>query len=585
MLSPVSALLGVLAAASLSLSLLSSSAAANDGIRLCSADTPLTTAVRQQDFYGAGGELMTLALASDSVSGADCASIDLPETAAGIRWIGLAAPATAAAGAQFGYRLQGVFPDAGDYAVSEVDALGSRTPRPAPGLRIGENLLLRSNALLFGSDERSAWLDDHEIQCRAGNNPAGVQYINESSWPAGVERHLLIEASGRGEFQVAVSDQARIATEQPLPIGVVPLGDSEQPVSRQFPLPAGSQPWQALTIACPQQLSSIRLHNVAILPGPAALDSNATSTRSAWLWSPRLWQQDADTMWRIVAEQQLQELYLTIPVADDGSLPTTELQALLAEASARGIQVWPVIGDRRDVLPTAWPALRKRISAYARFNAENAGRPALAGVQLDIEPYLLPGFNLNPAYWRDRYLQTIDFARGVVGPLLRIDLAIPVWWGSQPDFGSEFLARLVPYHVSLTIMNYRTNSQQLLAGAQPFLNWGDSFGREVSIGLEAGSLQDEMQRLYRPANATGELWEFAVGNQAVLALFAQPVSGLPGQAFGLTEERLFSASNLTFQGNLQRLQTMAGFLTANLSRWTSFRGVSLHGLDEVYRGQ
>ncbi len=346
-------------------------------------------------------------------------------------------------------------------------------------------------------------------------------------------------------------------------------------------LPQSSR-WQALTILCPPRASSLTITSASVWPRRADSAGERQSRRSAWLWSPALWQRDVQQLWRIVDQARLNEIYITVPVSPEGQLANDALRNLLQQAQARDIAVWPVIGDPRDVLDSSRAALRTRLESYARFNGSLESGQQLAGVQLDIEPYLLRGFRLDPAHWRERYIETVAFARGVLGPFLNIDLVVPVWWGSHPDFGQAFLDRLAPYRVSLSIMNYRTDVLQLLNGAEDFLAWGDRHQRPVRIGLEAGTLTDETIRRYLPDSGSGELWQIPFASMSLLLLFDSPAANLPGQAYRLADQRSFPARNLSFKGDLQAMYGIADYLRDSFLSRSAFRGISFHGLDEVY---
>lgn len=572
----------IVAIAAVMLASLSGPAQALD-IALCRGSQPLVSAVSVRTYSDADGNPLYLAVGESLPEREQCERLSLPVAVGELLWSGLISPETGQSGQNTGYLLQGLLDSQTPISVSEVSALEGGSRVSARQLSFGENILSSSASLVFGSEERASWTPESGLVCEAGDSPAGVQFFDSGAWPGAADRQLFVEAQGAGQFAIAVSDAARIEAEAPLPIGQLSLGTSRDSLPHRLDLPVSDSPWLALTISCPESEAHLSLDQVAVMPGMATTDNFGQYTRSAWLWSPQLWQRTMDQLWEITSEQDLSEVYLTIPVGEEGSLPVERLERFLLAAQEREIAVWPVIGDRRDVMSANWSALQNRITSYARYNAnpETSGR--LEGVQLDIEPYLNAGFGLSPAYWREEYIKTIEFARASVGPSVDIDLVIPVWWGSHPDFGESFLDRLAASQVSLTIMNYRTDVQQLVLGAEPFIAWGERHDSRVSIGLEAGSISDEQQHLFRPDEDGGHLWQFQIGEHTVLAMFAEELTALPGTAFERYQEREFTGSNISFMGDLERINAVAGFLTANFAGRSSFRGISLHGLDEVYR--
>jgi hypothetical protein len=552
-------------------------------LTLCDSAVPVPEGAQHWNYFGPDGEALTLHVSDTAASEDGCQSLTVPLNESQMLWGGMVSADVASAGARYGFILQGAFSAASSVTVSEIIALSAPSTQTPQRLRYGENLIRHTSYIVFGEEERAQWEPGAGLSCRPGDSPAGVQFTGSGNWPDTVASQLYVEAEGQGNFGFAVADPARIAREAPLAVGAHDFAAEQGTIPLAFPLPANEIGWQALTISCPRFEAELNISRIAIIPNADHSQSATEAQRSAWLWSPTLWQDDADQFWSIVEEQELNEVYITVPVSPGGSIPEQQLDLFMEEAAEADLSVWPVIGDRRDVVESSWDALQERITAYARFNGSADDDKRLQGVQLDIEPYLLAGFALNPSYWRERYLETVALARATVGPFLNIDLVVPVWWGNHPQFGPDFLEQLTQYQTSITVMNYRTDVLNLINGAEPFLRWGDANSRKVSIGLEAGSIADEQQQLFRPASSEGELWLVELGHYQVLLLFDETASDLPGIPFERYLERLYSGNNITFAGDLQRLNTVADFLESTFSNRPSFRGISLHGLDEIYR--
>ncbi len=305
-------------------------------------------------------------------------------------------------------------------------------------------------------------------------------------------------------------------------------------------------------------------------------------TRSAWLWSPTLWQDHPDLIWRLQEQQQLSTIYVTVTVTAEGALENAPaLAAFIQAATTHDLHVWAVIGDRQDVLAMSRPALQSRLHAYRAYNATTPAEAQLAGVQLDIEPYLLPGFSLAQGIWRERYLDVLTFARAELGPGMALDLVVPAWWGTHPDWSDGFLNRLDTAGLSLTVMNYHTLPARLLDAAEPFLAWGQRAGVPIRMALETGQLSDETRRYYGATENTGDLWLIDVGGTPVLLLLAAPAAGLPGRAFTFADETAVPAATYTFAGDLARLTEVLAEVAVHWERAPAFAGIALHGLDEA----
>ncbi len=336
-----------------------------------------------------------------------------------------------------------------------------------------------------------------------------------------------------------------------------------------------------------------RAASPAVTPQPMPVMSGATQTsaleiqgdpsqRAAWLWSPELWIEQPGQVWDIAAQEQLQRLYISVPVTEQQVSHPERLSDFIANSLQRGLAIWAVVGDPRDVLADNHPALEARTQAYQAFNQAHPETP-LAGLQLDIEPYLLPGFSLAPDYWRQQYLTTIGLVHEQLGQAMPLDIVLPVWWGTHPDWGDLLLEGLVLPELSLTIMNYRTSAQSLLAGAEPFLEWGQTHGIKIVMALELGSLgNDEIRRTYGVTVGAGELWWLPIGEHHLLVLFDRPTAGLPGRSYLQRDEQPFNMANITFAGRRHELDALLPDLLAQWSAWSSFDGIAIHGLEESY---
>lgn len=364
--------------------------------------------------------------------------------------------------------------------------------------------------------------------------------------------------------------------------------DPPEQILLQGQFPEGAQPVISEVIPIPAARSGLEpgraTHDTAASATPDAdpPHSDSDTGRSAWIWSPRRWMERPEDFWELQQEVGLSAVFISVPVDGTEVGKPEALRAFVKEGSARQLDVWAVIGDPHDVLDASHPAMARRLSAYVAYNRCAAPDARLAGVQLDIEPYLLPGFALHPEYWRERYLATVDFARTILvdEPSLRLELVMPVWWGAHPAWGPDFLDRLDAPPVGIAVMNYRTDPARLKREAQPFLRWAERHQRPIRIGVEAGTLGDEMRRAYRAHPTAGRLWLLELGEWAVLMLLDQEAGGLPGKTYRFSHAYPFSASNLTFRGDPDGLFETVTWMERTWKDSPGFQGIAIHGLEE-----
>jgi hypothetical protein len=222
------------------------------------------------------------------------------------------------------------------------------------------------------------------------------------------------------------------------------------------------------------------------------------------------------------------------------------------------------------------------VRAYAAYKSAAEPAARLAGLQFDVEPYLLPGDGAGKADWDARYLAMAHTLRGAAGGL-RLELVVPFWW----DRKTALLDGLAPLVDALAVMDYRTDRAQLTAFAIPFLDWGARHGRQVRIALEAGAIAPETQRRYVRADAgeAGELLRLRVGNQQVLAVLREAVAAAPdadaahADAFRLQSTREIDGSATTFHRDKPALLRLLPALEADFGAWgDAFGGMALHEL-------
>ena len=499
----------------------------------------------------------------------DCVVTSLPGASARVLWASLIPPSNAQEMGQQ-VALQGAVQD-GRFLVSEV--IGAEPAPAATPTARGMPPPARTRAApgwtAFGAEERAWQAADGQLRCRPGRAPAGFVWKPRNGWLATLPQTLALQASGAGEWTVAMADTARLARENPLPLGSIQLGPESS--SHQLALPPQATSWRALVLSCPATEARLALSAVELRV--------ARAERAAWVWSPAVWLERPEVVWALQRELQLTRVYITVPVQGDAVRDVDALTAFLAQAHARGLAVWAVMGDPAHAMPQHRAAMASLIRAYRRYNDGAAPSSRLAGLQLDIEPYLLPGYRLDPPAWRNAYLDSVRTARTAWGPGA-LDLAVPVWWGTHPAWGEPWLAALLPLEVSLTVMNYRTDAGALTAGARPFLQWADAHGSLVSMALEAGPLPDERRQHYVANAGGGELWLLRLGQHRALVLFDQAQRGLPGRAFSYTYTSEQAATRITFSGDAQAMRSMVDLLDPQWRTSPRFAGFAMHGLDE-----
>ena len=301
-----------------------------------------------------------------------------------------------------------------------------------------------------------------------------------------------------------------------------------------------------------------------------------STTRAAWAWRPELWRTTPSPLFATAASWDITTIYVTLPVAADGKLADADrLREFLREAHARGVQVWAVDGDPRMILPAARRAAAERVRAIRVFNeAGERGAPRIAGIQFDIEPYIIPGYALDEEGWHELYVAAIRAFKEAAGDL-PIELAVPFWWLDARAGGMRVMDRVSPSIASVAVMDYRTDFETIETLARPWFEWAVQQRHQVRIALEGGQLPDEPRYRFHPA-ASGTLWQVQVGDTPALVYLGRAINNPAGASFALTSKTSFSASTTTFFGRTEEVRRTLPDLERRLRRYPPFAGLALH---------
>lgn len=470
--------------------------------------------------------------------------------------------------------LQGVEKD-GRFAISEQTLLPDASPgggAPAPGpMPLRANLLAGMTVRSYGVEERvQARLENGRlhVDCRAGSRPAGVLLTGPWYLPR-ARAALRASYSGSGAFAWQVADAAQAARESALDMGQ--LGASNRPADARLALPErlDRASWRHFVLACPGKQARLDLDALALEPQV----QKQVAPRSTWIWDRSEWREHGDALIDWAAREGMKELFIVVTLDEGRVTEPQPLAAFIRRARERGIAISAVEGDPHMALPTQRAATAARARAYADYNAKMEPAARLAGIQFDIEPYLLPEHVLPAARLETEYLATAAALREAAGTM-PLEFVVPFWW----DDRRALLDGLARHADALSVMDYRTDPQQIVEFAVPFLDWAASHGKRVRIALEAGSLPEETQRRYRRAgkDEAGDMLMLTIEGQQVLALLRQPLA-LPGaQAYKLTGTRRIDGSSTTFHKNKDALRALLPRLEADFSAWPGFGGIALH---------
>lgn len=435
------------------------------------------------------------------------------------------------------------------------------TGAAVPRLRLNADLLDGVTLVPFGTSGRClAEKAGAEIvmTCAQGADVAGIALQFGGALPPGAAVKGFVAAEGPAEFRLQIVNPGDDAT---APIAALRQID--------LPLPHDTGAPLQLVVLAPATGGKLRLTDLRLLSIPEPRPLNA----SAWAWQADAWRESGDQLIRSAIERDLTRLHITLVIADGCVQHADELASFIRAASRRNIAVDAVEGDPRMALNEGLPHALERARAIAKYQQSASADSRLAGVQYDIEPYVLPEWGSAPSDYADWSAAVNALSRTVESP---VDLVLPFWIANDAA-GLAFLRDVEASVSGVTVMSYRADGALSADLAQPMLGWGVTAGKPVRIALEAGPVASESEETFVAA-AEGQLALRERDGQIMATYYTEPTS-VPGARMYASRGMVLTRSDrISFLGDEQRMVESAHDVARTASAWDSFAGIGFHGL-------
>ena len=460
-------------------------------------------------------------------------------------------------------------------AVSIPDVAPSKTTHTA--FPVGVNLLDRFETRPFGSEERveaARSKDGLLIGCGEGTAPAGVVLEADTfHFPRAARLMLAVAGIGSGEpLRLSVGRGSDAASPPDALIGA--RGASLD----LTPSPADDPRSGDFVISCPRGKASFRLTSVSLEPGPPASPISNTGT---WLWEADAWLARPGEVETWAVASQLNRIFLQLKISNGEVADRHGVDNLVTLLGQRGISVHAVEGDPAMVTDEGLDHALRRVAAIRRYQLASRPNARLAGLQFDIEPYLLADFARDPAAIWARWAEAIKALSHSWGEPVAV--VVPFWM-LESDAGTAALAAARPAISSLTVMAYRTDIGQVTALSEPWLAWGTLNDVPVSVAIENGPLGVEVHRTFVRAERGSLQLRFEDGTATVSLLSEAAEAPRGGLSYAFHHETRVDPAQISFMNNTTRLAVARGELARLLVAWPSFDGLMIHALDEADRG-
>ena len=294
-----------------------------------------------------------------------------------------------------------------------------------------------------------------------------------------------------------------------------------------------------------------------------------------WVWNYRAAIQEPQPLLATCRRQACSRMLIQMPSLNDDEAIWEGYASLMAQVQEAGIDALAL-----DGYPEAIQEPHLLADKVQRlFHLVRGG--AVSGIQLDIEPYLLPGFLDDDGQLR-RYLGAIETVSEAIHGRAKLSMVIPFWLAT-PTVGGRPLAYAVMDRADeVAVMSYRTDLEEVQDIAEDILRYGDVSEKPVWLAVETTVLPLEehvvLRRDLRPDHADALL------DREHKRLRWKPISEADrltgsGEWFRIHRRFTVRPERLTFAGRsrVEVSQAISHMLDTTLH--PSFAGVIIHDLD------
>ena len=323
----------------------------------------------------------------------------------------------------------------------------------------------------------------------------------------------------------------------------------------------------AIVAVIPQQGDIVlRLDELSVATGQAAPQPHRRI--GFWVWDYRKATTQGSSFLDVCRSLQCSRLAVQMPSLDDPEEIWFRYGDLLQSAQRQDIEAFALDGYPEAILD-ARPLLKK----VNRLREVMHGRLP-AGVQLDIEPYLLDGF-LNDPQGYEKYLEAHAQVKRVLAGQARLSIVMPFWLTSQTVHNRAVAFAAMDLADEVAIMSYRTDLSELRDLVEDQLRYADLIGLPVWLALETQPLPMEehvrLEHVTRLDLATAYL-----DRNGKRLVFAPPPGGDERDWFRIAQRTAVRPERLTFSGRSRReVDAIIHGLDRTLPN-RSFSGVLIH---------
>jgi hypothetical protein len=290
-----------------------------------------------------------------------------------------------------------------------------------------------------------------------------------------------------------------------------------------------------------------------------------------WVWEYRQALAHPATVLEACRRYSCTRLLIQMPALKDDAALWEAYAHFLSTAPAQGIAAFALDGYP-EAIYTPEPLLHK----VQRLRAVLAGR-RFAGLQLDIEPYLLEGFFIDET-GLGRYIAVLEQIREALEGQASLSVVMPFWYAAQTFRGRPVAFAVMDRANEAAVMSYRTDIDELRAISADIVRYGDLVGTPVWLALETLPLPVE-RHIVLKREARRDLADAYVDQTGQRLVFQRPPDRDGLTWFRVHHRTTVRPERLTFAGQT-RSQVRAAVTAAltGMAQHPSLVGMLIHDL-------
>ncbi len=327
----------------------------------------------------------------------------------------------------------------------------------------------------------------------------------------------------------------------------------------------------ALTIRLEEGSGSLTLEEARLEPARPA--SRPERRVGLWVWNYRDAIEHPAKLWNACLQAGCRRVAIQVPALDETAERWAAYGRLLEAATWQGLEAYALDGYPEAIQEPG-------ILAEKIQRAVEGTGAALSGVQLDVEPYLLPGFFRDES-GSERYLDLIERIKRTVAGRARVSVIVPFWFTSVSLHGRPLAFSVMDLADEVAVMSYRTDMEEVASLAEDWLRYGRMARVPVWLALETTTLPEERLVVLRRERHAALADAYLDRRDARLVW--EPPSAVDGgkevEWFRIHHRVTVNPSRITFAGRARTHVRRAIESLLQRTRHSSLAGVMIHDLD------